>query len=180
MSTTVSPDEWNPIDYPQDYVLVAGRKTPGVADVVGADSPRNWDEREGYGLSGALLVFHGLKLSHFVINIRLFTQSDWADWRKFRPLVLKPPIGKRQKALDVAHPLLEQVGIRSAVVDNLKTAQQTDNGEWTISIEMIEFRGPRVALAKPDGSQAGPTDPYDIAIDANNKYIDQMTEELAQ
>lgn len=176
MAATATHDgEWNPYDKPVDYVLVAGKRTPGLAEVLGADTPRRWDEREAYGLAGALVVYHGVKLSHFRIVLRLLTPQDWLDWHKFRPLVAKAPIGQRQRALDVQHPLLDEVGIRSAVVENMHSPEQTGDGEWTITLDMIEYRTPKVALAKPDGAAATPVDPYDAIIDQQSKQIDDLS-----
>jgi hypothetical protein len=165
---------WNPLDNPVDKVGLGGKLTPGLAEIVGADSPRQWDERTGYGLSGATVFFHGIKLSHFSIKLRLFTAADWDDWHAFKPLVDKPPIGKRPRSLDVSHPLLEDLGIRSVVVENVSVPEQSDDGEWSIEIKVIEFRKPKFTMAKPEGSTATPVDPVEQQIQANTDKIAKL------
>lgn len=135
---------WSPLDQPIDYALVAGRRTPGLCDIEGAGSPRQWDERRGYGVSGATLVYRGLRLATFSMRLRLYSSQDWTDWEAFRSTVSRAPIGERAQALDVVHPLLEQVGIRSAVVEDVLAPVQTGEGEWTIEIRWREFRRPVV------------------------------------
>lgn len=165
---------WNPIDTPVDKAFLGGRITPGLCDVEGANSPRNWDERDGYGLSGATVIFKGVKLSHFSIKFRLYTAEDWNDWHAFAPTVAKPPLGKRPRALDIAHPITDEVQIRSVVVDDVLAPVQTGDGEWTVEVKLIEFRKPRLALAKPQGSTATPVDPIEQQIQANSDRIAQL------
>ncbi len=177
---------WNPIDSPVDKAFLGGKMTPGLCDIEGANSPRNWDERDGYGqrLMGSLhvhigsiptlLIFKGVKLSHFSIKFRLYTPADWDDWHAFAPTVAKPPIGKRPRALDIAHPITEEVGIRSVAVEDVLAPVQTGDGEWTVEVKLIEFRAPRFALAKPQGSAATPVDPVEAQIQANSDRIAQL------
>lgn len=155
---------WNPITDPQDWVDLGGVATPGIATIVGASSPRRWDERESYGLSGALVVYHGLKLAHFSIMLRLVTVEHWAAWYAFKPIVDKKPVGKRQGPLDITHPILDALGIRAVVVEDVTQPTQSDDGSWEIEIKLIEYRVPHVALAKAEGAQATPADPEDPVI----------------
>jgi hypothetical protein len=155
---------WNPLDQPIDYVVLGGQKTPGLATIVGASSPRKWDERAGYALSGATVWYHGLGLARFSLMLRLYTAEEWAAWDAFRPLVATPPRTRAAKGLQIEHPLLAHVGITAVVVDELMAPEQTDDGEWTIEIRLIEFRQPKVALAKPDAATATPVDPVEEEI----------------
>lgn len=165
---------WNPIDAPVDKAFLGGRVTPGLCDIEGANSPRNWDERDGYGLSGALLVFKGVKLSHFSIKFRLYTPADWDDWHAFAPTVAKPPLGKRARSLDIAHPITDEVRIRSVVVEDVLAPVQTGDGEWTVEVKLIEWRTPIRTLAKPQGSTATEVDPVEQQIQANSDRIAQL------
>lgn len=165
---------WNPIEQPIDKVVMAGKLTPGIAEIVGANSPRSWDERGGYGLSGALSVFTGIKLAHFSIRLSLYTIEDWNDWHAFKAIVAKPPYGKRPRAIDISHPILDDVGIRAVGVEDVLGAEQSDAGVWTIEIKCIEFRKPKVALAKPEGATATPVDPVEQKIALKNAEYDAL------
>lgn len=145
---------WDPISQPVDHALVAGVRTPGLCEVVNAGSPRQWDERRGYALSGSTLVFRGIRLADFSLRLRLYSPEDWRAWHEFAPVVARPPQGERSTALDIVHPILEEVGIRSAVVLDVVAPAQTADGEWTVEVRMKEFRRPVVTVAPVDGSSA--------------------------
>jgi hypothetical protein len=137
---------WSPLEQPVDFATVGGRRTPGLCDIEGAGSPRRWDERRGYGLSGATLVYRGLALASFTTKLRLYSPEDWQAWHDFAPVVSRPPTGERAQALDIVHPILEEVGIRSAVVEDVLAPRQTGEGEWTVEIRWKEFRRPEVTV----------------------------------
>lgn len=155
---------WDPITEPYDKLYIGGVLSPGICEISGADSPRNWEERRGPGLSGAIVVFRGVMLSHFAINFRLSSVRDWQDWQDFAEMVKKPPIGKRPRALEVAHPLLEGLGIRAVVIENVIAPEQTADGEWTATLKVIEYRNPKPAQAKPEGATDKPIDPVEAEI----------------
>lgn len=158
---------WNPIEEPTDFALVAGQRTPGLCDVKKAGSPRAWDERRGYGLSGSTLVFRGTRLAEFSLCLRLYTVEHWADWHAFKRIVARPEAGTRATALDVVHPQLAEVEITSAVVkDVLAPVQTSDEGEWTIEIQMQEFRRPVVTVAPVAASSPRVENNADRAIEA--------------
>lgn len=160
---------WNPLDEPQDWVDFAGQQTPGLADVVGAGTPRSWDERDSYAVAGAFLVYHGKKLSHFSVRVRLYTTQDWDDWWAFLPFINKlPRRGRPAQAIDITHPLLAALNIRAVVVEDILQPEQTADGEWTIEIKLIEFRAPVISVAKADAAKATPADPEDAEVAALN------------
>jgi hypothetical protein len=169
---------WNPLTQARDYVLLAGQKTPGYAEIVGAGSVRNWDERKGYGMTGAISIFTGRGLAKFTIRLRLYTEADWQGWNELKPLIERMPKrrygeGKDSGALDIWHPTLEGLDIRAVGIVKLAAPEQTGDGEWTISIDVIEFRRPKIALAKPDGPES-PT-PLD---DIEEKWIKPLTQQV--
>lgn len=167
---------WNPLDEPADKVWVSQRWTPGLAEIDGANSPRNWEELPGYGWSGALLRFKGIGLAHFTIRLRLVTSEDWVEWSIFKPLVDKPPLGRRPRSLDVWHPLLVDQGIYAFVVEDLGQPSQTEDGIWTIEIKCIEWRMPKYSLSEPQGAQATPVDPYEVKIGELLGTVKQLDE----
>lgn len=138
---------WTPLTSQIDYIKLAGRRSPGLADVSGAGSPRKWDVRKGYALSGATTVYRGMDVARFKVTLRLYSEQHWEDWHAWKALVQRPPSGVRPRALDIWHPVLEECGIKSAVVENVGQPRQTgDSGEWSITIDFIEYR-PRQTLS---------------------------------
>lgn len=172
---------WNPIDSPCDYILLAQQKSPGIAEVVGASSPRAWDEREGFGISGSFSVFKGRRLAKFSVRLRLYTPEDWAGWHAWKPLVDKLPTRRGSKGadsgvLDIWHPLLEALDIRAVAVTDVMQPVQEDAGEWVVEIKLIEFRHPKLTLAKPEAAAATPHDPVDEVINGLTKQLEGLLE----
>lgn len=165
---------WDPITKPVDYILLSGKRSPGLAEVTGATSPRRYDERRGYGLSGATVVFRGIGLTRFTVKLRLYTEIDWADWDAWKPLIDRPPVGTRPRSLDIWHPHLEALEVKSCVVEDVAQPEQTADGEWTIELKFIQYRRPVLALAKPEGSKAAPVDPVDQRIEQLTKQFQDL------
>jgi len=168
---------WDPLTDPVDYFTLAGLKSPGFAELTGASSPRKWEERGGYGLSGATVVFRGVGLCYFTFKIKLYTEEDWADWIGWKALVDRPPFGVRPKANDIVHPFLDQLGVTAAVVEEVSQPEQGEAGEWIISIKFIEFRRPKAALAKPEAAKDTPLTPREQQIVAAEKEFNDLLAE---
>lgn len=164
-------DLWTPLKNPEDKITIAKQRTPGICDIEGLGAPFDWEERGGYALSGATVVFRGKKLAHFSIKFRLYTDADWQDWYAFKPLVTRLPIGKDALGLDIKCKLTEMLGIKSIVVEQVMAPMQTGDGEWTIELKVIEYRAPVFTLSKPDGSKENEKeDPGDKRIEALRIY----------
>lgn len=157
---------WDPISQPCDYILLSGKKSPGIAEVVGAGSPRKLKPIEGYALSGGFVLFRGNKLAQFSVDIRLYTAQDWADWYAWKPLVDRVPVGERAKALQIWHPHLEDLKISAVLVEDVSQPKQGENGVWTITIKFHEWREPKRELGKPDAAKPAPVDPIEQRINA--------------
>ena len=149
----------DPISNREDYdhVILSGQRSPGIATIEGANSPRRLVEHNGVGWSGARVRFAGVMLSHFKLTLRLYTVDHFADWTdNFSPLVAAPPIGVRAHALDIEHPFLADLGIRAVLIEDVKAPMQTGDGEWTVEIALCEYRNPQPALSAPTGATNGP------------------------
>lgn len=170
---------WNPIDEPIDRFTVGGQATPGIGEVVGPSSPRAWEEMVGPGLSGARLVFRGLRPSHFSLKFRMRNRAEYAEWNAFANVVKKPPYGKRPRALDVVHPTLASIGIRSIVVEDVIPPQQVEDGVWEAEVKVIEFRPPTPGHAAPEGSDDEPIDPVEQEIKRKRQEAAEKHRRLA-
>jgi len=171
---------WSPLTAPENKIHIGGMLTPGICDVLGPSNPREWEERAGYGLSGATIIFRGRKLSHFQIDLRLYTVQDWTDWYAFLPKISVIPIGKNARGFDIESKLTEMVGIKAICFEDIGVPKQTGDGEWTVELKCIEYRKPVVTLAKADGAQATEVDANDQKIDAKNLIIESQKQRLAK
>ena len=171
---------WTPLREPVDFIRLAGRESPGIATVTGASSPRRWDVRKGYALSGATTVFRGMDVAKFKVALRLYSEEDWDAWHSWKELVQRPPSGTRPRALDIWHPVLEDCGIKSAVVENVSQPEQTTaDGEWTITIDFIEHRARQPISIMTEGSDATDTESEkQRAIRLAREESERLSEEL--
>lgn len=149
---------WDPITSPIDHVLVAGQRSPGVTEVQGAGSPREWEKRKSRGMSGASIVFTGLDLAEFSITTKVVTAADFRAYQDWAAFARRPPTGATSASFAIWHPLLELCGIAAAVVKNQHAPEQTADGEWSFKIDMLEYREPRRALTRTRGTTETPDD----------------------
>jgi hypothetical protein len=147
----VAAANWNPYRDPVNTFHIGNplQPSPGIATVIGAGSPRSWDERKGYGLIGATLWYTGRKLSKFKVRIELRTEADWDAWVEWRKLLKAPSYGRRAGWLPCYHPLLAPLEIDRVVVLDRPQENQDDEGVWTCEVEFQVYRRPRLSLAKP-------------------------------
>lgn len=163
---------FNPISEPVNYIILAGSRSPGLCDVTEAASQRRWDERRGFGLSGATSVFRGVALAHPVVTFRLYSEQDWLEWALFALLLVKPPPMVRPRAMEIWHPILEDLDIKAVGVEKLDQPIQTGDGEWSIKCKFIEYRKLQPALSLPDGAATHVADPE---IDARLAEIERLS-----
>ncbi|WP_437799524.1 hypothetical protein [Sorangium sp. So ce693] len=168
----------NPIEQADlyDVIVLAGQRSPGQAQVNGAGSPRNWDERKGYGLSGAYLVFTGDGLASFQVRLLFWEPQHFAQWETFSQLLARPQRGTRPKALDYFHPYHEPLGIKSVVVEDVLQQDQIEPGLWAQDIKFKQYRAPKPILSKPEGSTAQLNEPK--AEDELDQVIVELCEEF--
>ncbi len=170
----------NPIDEPIDWFRLAGHRSPGLAELPsGANSPRKWDVRKGYGVSGSGIVYTGDELAKFTIKLTLITAEEWAAWDGFKSLLFKAPAGAKPKALDIWHPILEEHGIKSVVVEDLAGPVQADHGVWVWDIKLLQYRAPKAAIAKPTGSTVTKPKPAVVKSDTD-LLIERLTGQVQE
>ncbi len=146
----------NTADFPrQDFVVIGGLTSPGRCQLRGAGTPRKWDERAGYGASGAWLIFMGNRLSTFEIDFYLWDRTKHpAAWQAFAGAVLKKaPKGKRPTPVTISHPILtwQPLEINQAVVVDVLQPMQDEKGGWLMTAKFQEYAGPiAFTVAKAD------------------------------
>jgi len=165
-----------------DYFILAGKRSPGLCDISGCSDARKWDKLQGYGYSGGFCRYRGKSIGEFTIKVRLYgdpfrPDPDWAAWQRFRPVLARPPSGQEPKMLDIWHPWLEELEIKSVGVVEVSAPEQTADGEWTIAIKFIEFRKPKFSLVKPEASKAKESnDPYQRTIERLTGVVQELAD----
>lgn len=169
------------VSFPQgDKIYLAGLWSPGRATIHGADSPRDWDIRKGYGFGGATVVFTGNNVSKFSVEIALWDPLQWAEWQIFSKLLEKPTVPfQRPVALGIYHPILAAppLNITEVVVENVTQFEQDDEGLWSCMINFIQYKKPLPMLGRPPlAIPVAPTKQPDIKTE-NEKMIASLLDQ---
>lgn len=165
-----------------DSVVLGSLATPGRATVVGAGSPRDWDVRKGYGLSGAFVVYTGESLKPFDVIVDLWEDRHWIEWEVFSKVLEKPRPGVRPVALGIYHPAISRppLSITEVVVLDVSQFEQVDDGLWSCRITLLPFKKPLPALGKPVAAIPAVAKPAPTAVDAAEIEMQRIQAEIAK
>jgi len=141
------------ITAPVDYIVLAGRRSPGLASIDGGELARRLHERRAFGVAGATVIDQGAQLAHFTVTLRLLTPDELSAWDEWKTLLVRPAQRSTQ-GMDIEHPILADLEIRSVLLESRSQLTQDDTGGWSVAIKFCEFRAPVVALAVPDTTAA--------------------------
>lgn len=141
------------ITSPVDYIVLAGQQSPGVATIEGAELVRRLHERRAFGVSGATVVDQGAQLVHFTVTLRFTTPDDLRAWDEWKRLLVRPA-SRSTQGMDIEHPILADLEIRSVLLESRSQLTQDDTGGQSVAIKFCEFRAPVVTLAIPDTTVA--------------------------
>lgn len=167
----------NPIDNEDlyDTIDLGGVRSPGVVTLSGHTSKENWDVKEAGGQKGASMSRKGPKPCVFKASFYLADQEDFDAWPKFRAAIESTVSGKTPKAIDIYHPDLADVGIRSVVKGEVLGAAHDGKGGQTRVVEFTEYLPPTPAGGSPKGSKTSAQ-----AKDDPNAELKRQVEELTQ
>lgn len=163
-----------------DKCTLAKRLSPGYCEFSGLEEVRKFDEKPGFGLAGAVVVFMGRGICHFSVKFFLSTQTDWEDWLTFKPILERLPIRGNSKGLEIKHELVNHVGITAVFVENWSAPVQEASGLWVAEVRMVEARAPKFQLSQIDGAEATPNDPLQAKVRAQEMIVESQLAELAK
>lgn len=177
---------WNPLTQPVSKFILSDVPSSGICRApTGAAIVRNLDERAGYGIDCAFLVFTGRKLAEFSTELLLSTVDDWNHYNTyFQPLIhavpLRGPVRQSSggyepgKAHLIWHPQLYPLGITQCVVVE---EPQPEIDEFMVGHVVVKFKQvvltPKPAYARPEAAQADPP------LTADQQEIKRLTDQLA-
>lgn len=176
----------NPLGPPhQDFVRLAGLRSPGKAEVRGLKLERKWSVPDGWGFSGASAWFIGQQLAQFDVVFSLWHSAQWPQWHAFVDQVFREPTQGLPTALSMSiqHPIVNMPPFRVVQVVMMACTgwEQDEYGLWTCSTTFLQYRAPKPALLKPYegppsvGEAAGPPpDPELDTIAKNNSEIERI------
>lgn len=150
----------NPLDSPElyDAIVLAGRRSPGRARLTVAKRSYGWDEQKAKGNDGAETVKNGSSLVKFSCELFLWNDGErdcFAEWEAWKGVLDTTVDPKSPKALDVYHPELDELGVRSVVVQSRGALHPDGKGGATVTIDFLEYAPARKAPGgKPGGSKS--------------------------
>jgi hypothetical protein len=182
---------FDPLRHAEDEVYLSDRLVPGIVTIQKLQAPRDWEERRGFGMFGALLRYKGQRLSHFSLRVELYTQEHWTDWLAFAPTVRRPPSPDRSQLavitsipslgrlmrtqappLSIRHPLLEEYRITRVVIEDVVAPVQDERGVWVVEIKLIQYQRPIRVLSTSGGRDR------DAGTSRQDREIAALTGEL--
>lgn len=145
----------NPYDNPElyDVIVLGGQQSPGVCKLNAPTRDHGWEKSEPAGSDGGEVVNKGKKLMEFDVVLTLWKEPGgvdhfdrWETWKQ----ILKTPVAKNApKALDIYHPQLDGLDIKSVVAKSWNEPQPIGGGKSTVTIKFLEYSP---AKKKPAGS----------------------------
>lgn len=168
------------LDNPWNYIILSGRPSPGIATITNAESLRRLHERRPFGVAGATVIDQGGLLAHPVVNLYLLTREDLNGWDSWKSLLVRPAHRSTQ-GMDIEHPLLADLEIRSVLLEGRSQLTQDDTGGFNVQIKFCEYRRPTPALSVPASTAAlEPQTERERQIVAQGIEIDSLTQALAE
>lgn len=169
----------DPANNPFDQVIIAGDYIPGLPSVWSTKPSRKykWDKKQGAGTAGDTITYRGIELVEFVIDVTFWEGPQVDAWDALYPKWT--PDGKT--GLDITHPTLDRLGVKSIVIVEFVQLFFRDAGAWGVQIGISEFRPPPPAniTTTPDGSKTNntKTDQPATAQTAQEKEIQNLLAE---
>lgn len=169
-------------DSPQDYIVLAGKKSPGIAEVSDAKAVYDYHIQEAPYFTGAKMLFKRRDLAKFSVRLHLLTREDLAELTEWRTVIDRVPDSRRlANALDISHPQLSALGITSCVALSVSQLEHDTFGGYYLTIQFMEFKGlPVPSQAKVDAAKPSDVDPVDAEIITKTATLEATLEELSR
>ena len=150
----------DPITNPQawDTITVAGITSP-ICQIGEFKRAHEWDVKRGKGSDGATITFTGRPPAKGSVKFLLWTPAHFTLWQQFVPLFKYDPTKKAPQPVDVYHPALDDIQLKSVVTESIGTIQHEGNQLYSVTVEFLEYfpAPPKSAVSTPTYSAASHT-----------------------
>lgn len=146
-----------------DVVRIGQVASPGVCEVGEFKRAHEWDVKKGKGTFGSTTTFVGRPPAKGPVKFYLWDNgtlgtghNHFREWDAFRQLLKYDPTKKSVQAVDIYHPSLADIDIRSVVTESVGNIIHEGKGLYSITVELLEyFPAPkRSAVSTPTQSQS--------------------------
>lgn len=149
----------NPLRDPRvyDFIELAGRENPGIAQVTGFKRPFGWDVKKGKGVKGATLTLGDYPPAEGSIKFLLWLEEHFEQWDEFVEIFQYDRNKKAAPAVDIWHPHLAAIGVDSVVCKEIGQMVHEGKQLYTVTVDLIEYWPPpkKSAVSTPSGSKTG-------------------------
>ena len=122
-----------------DRVTIGGQTMPGLAHVEAKPQCKT-DHKDAPGSHGANPTFHGYKPAPVTITLTVWTPAQWNDLETAIKRLWPAATKQKPKPVDVYHPALAVVSIKSIVIMGIDTPKDGKfHGSKVITIHAVEF-----------------------------------------
>jgi hypothetical protein len=121
--TTKVPTELEASEW--DYLRLGGIDLPGILEEPPKAEPgRKVDKKNGAGLDGATLTWHGFEPPEISIKLLLWTAEHWREWQEILPVILPRPGKPPANPFAIDHPALTAYGITQVMVTKISLPEK--------------------------------------------------------
>jgi hypothetical protein len=176
----------NPIENPEawDVITIGGTESPGICTLSGFTRNAEFDVKKGKGSLGATVTFVQRPPIEGSIKFQLWEPAHFEEWATFRKLLKYDPTKKAITALDIFHPALAEIDLKSVVCKSIGATSHDGKQLYSVTCEFLEYAPPpkKSAVGSPAGSKSNGTGasgsgtPPDPILDAQQKEIARLTE----
>ncbi len=150
----------NPLDDAQDYdvVKIDGVENPGIiapGGITGFKRVTEWDVKKGKGTKGGTATLSQLPPAKGSIKFLLWDPFHFEAWNAiYRARFKYDPTKKTKNAVDIYHPALDTLDIKSVVTESIGPEEYEGKGLWSITVELLEYiPAPKANISNtPSGS----------------------------
>jgi len=182
----------NPVSSPETWqvVYIGGAPSPGVAQVTKAERLQEFDIKKGKGTKGATVTYTGEPPAEIEVELQLWASptdaepdanDHFAEWDAWRKSLKYDPSKKAISAIDISHPALADLEVKSVVCNQIGMVTHKGKGLYTVAIKFIEYRKPgkKSVVGTPAGSTTAPPgaktgETQDTSADAQQKEIARL------
>jgi hypothetical protein len=137
-----------------DTFTIAAFKMPGKWTLLDAPKVFGWEIRQGFGLSGAVVVPRGDPLVIAKFRGEMWEPADYALYKEIRRAILVKPVfslggALLTAAMGISHPELNALGVKSVVMWEIRPTIQEDTGLWVAHVDFLQYRPPVRAEKQP-------------------------------
>jgi hypothetical protein len=169
----------NPIDNPRAYdsFTLGGVLCPGQVVFSGHDRKYDVDVKAAPKQRGGTYTLTAIPPVQFTATVTLMRDStvgidDYANWPSFQKLLESTISGAAKRGLDIVHPALNAIGIKSVILGTLGGQTETGYGQSQIVLSLIEYDdAKKISGGTVSGSVGGSNR---STVDPNQDLQDQI------